>query len=207
MRSFVNVLGVLMTFLSISLACHADPVTDKKSITTLIHQFYREPEQAISAGEFKGKFDPKRQCVLLKQYVHDSLIKTGRLPAEKTHCGIFGRFPGYTLQDDMGGWDAPPKYKLVSVAVSGDLAEAVVEMPPEYYPTTEKKYYVARVESYLKRFPQGWRIYAARIYDRYVHPEDLRFMPSGHGPEYFYRVVDEEGQPPGIALPADRASK
>lgn len=206
MRSFFSALGVFVAILGVSFHSRADLATDKKNVTALIQQLYREPEQAISAGEFKGKFDPKRQCVLLKQYVHDSLVKHGRLSAEGAFCGMFDRFPGYTLQDDMGGWDAPPKHKLVSVAVSGDLAEAVVEMPPEYYPTTEKKYYVARVESYLKRFPQGWRIYAARIYDRYVHPEDLRFLP-GRSPEDLYRVVYEKGQPPGITLPADRASK
>lgn len=205
MRSIFSALGVFVAVLSVSIPIQADPATDKKDVTALIQQLYREQEQAISAGEFKGKFDPKRQCVLLKKYVHESLIKTGRLPAEKAFCGMFDRFPGYTLQDDMGGWDAPPKHKLVSVVVSGDLAEAVVEMPPEYYPTAERKYYVARVESYLKRYPHGWRIYAARIYDRYVHPEDLRFLP-GSSPEDLYRG-SEEGQPPGITLPADRASK
>lgn len=98
----------------------------------------------------------------------------------------------------------PPKHKLVSVNVTGDLAEAVVEMP-EYFPAGKKKYYFARMEAYLKRFPQGWRIYAARFYDRYVHPEDLRFLP-GSSPEDLYRG-SEEGQPPGITLPTDRASK
>lgn len=204
MRNFSHALCVTLAFLSASTFCQADPVTDKREVTALIQQFFREPEQAISVGRFNGKFNPKKQCVLLKQYIHESLIKQEKLSAGRESCDSpFDRFPGYTLQDDMGGFDAPPKHKLVSVNITGDQAEAVIEMPPEYYPTTEKKYYVARVESYLKRFPQGWRIYAARIYDRYVHPEDVRFLP-GSSPEDLYRVVYEKGLPPGITLPADR---
>lgn len=110
MRNFSHALCVTLAFLSASAFCEADSVTDKGAVTALIQRLYGEPEASMVYGEFKGKYDPKKQCALLKQYIHESLIKQEKIPAGTESCDSpFGRFPGYTLQDDMGGFGAPPQ--------------------------------------------------------------------------------------------------
>ena len=164
MKKILIALLLLLLHLLSSHAVLAETLTsDQIEIKTLIKKMYAIDPDTFEYGRFgakykngdvivRGKYDPKRHCKFLEEFlVKEAVIKEPKDLLCMT--GVNGHFRYPTLDSmDLGSVTRvapPPKPQIKSPVVDGEKAKIQVLLS-----TID-----ANVMYYLKKQPEGWRIY------------------------------------------------
>jgi hypothetical protein len=157
--SFIALLLVIFTSSSFA---NAETLTQEQlAIKTLIKNMYAVSYDEFEAAKFgakyknceeivEGKYDPARQCRLLSQFlVKEAIIKEERDPT----CIAGFRYPGLDTMDlsPLECVDPPPTPSINTPIVNGSKATVRVAL----------KENGSHVIYYLRKQPEGWRIYRA----------------------------------------------
>jgi hypothetical protein len=131
---------------------------DQQELIKLIQQFYAIPTATYLGAEFNNKHHPELHCPLLSKF----MAKEALFKLESGACFQPIRYPTMNDEDAILSSDYPVPQIQIPV-VKGHLAEVLVLF---------KKPDTGRVRYYLKKTPQGWRIYKARSDERADVPEN-----------------------------------
>ena len=163
-KILIALLLLLLHLLS-SHAVLAETLTsDQIEIKTLIKKMYAIDPDTFEYGEFggkykngkvvaEGKYDPKRQCKLLEEFLIKEAIIVVKGVNQGCMTGVNGffRYPTFDSMDlgSVTRVDPPPQPKIKSPVVVRDKAKVHVTFPK----------IGANVMYYLRKQPEGWRIY------------------------------------------------
>jgi hypothetical protein len=132
---------------------------DQKEVLDLVKRMYAVSSIQFEASEFEGKFQPEKNCALLSQFLDVSAL----LKTEQGNCEGQFRYPTADPED----LSRFPKYLPIPEfgvpVVKGDKAEIKV-----LFTTYDKKPDGGRCLYFLKKTPDGWRIYRVRL-DGHAH--------------------------------------
>ena len=136
---------------------------DQIDIKTLIKNMYAIDPDTFEYGEFGGKYkkgwvvvegkiDTKRHCQLLAEFlVKEAVVKEDKTQSCKTGNGGYFRYPNVYEMDLSSATRSAllPKAQIKLPMVNGEKAKVQVLLPMVD----------ANVMYYLRRQPEGWRIY------------------------------------------------
>ena len=158
------VIFLVLLILSISSVAQAEKLTlDQSAVKVLVQKMYKidpdEFEYATFGAKYKngeevvhGEHDPARQCRLLTEFlVKEAIIRKAGINQGCMTGGYF-RYPGLGSEDlsPASRIDPLPKPLIHTPAIQGDKAKVYV---------TFLKSGSQNVFYYLKKMPEGWRIY------------------------------------------------
>ena len=160
-KLLITFMLVLLSHSSVTLAGTLS--SEQNAIKSLIQKMYAIDPDTFEYAEFGGKYknglmvsegkhDPKRQCLLLEEFlVKEAVIKNEKAQSCKTSNDGYFRYPGVSeMELSSATRDEPlPKTIIKSPVVSGDKAKIQVIFPRVG----------ANVMYYLRKQPEGWRIY------------------------------------------------
>ena len=136
---------------------------DQVEIKALIKKMYAIDPDTFEFGAFggkykngqvviEGKYDPKRQCKLLEEFlIKEAVIKEVKDISCMTGNGSYFRYPSLS-EAYLGSSERvepPPQPEITIPLVNGDKAKVQALLP-----TID-----ANVMYYLRKQPEGWRIY------------------------------------------------
>jgi len=158
-------------FICLSLTSNAEVSSsfsqDQQELIKLIQQFYAIPTTTYLGAEFNNKHHPELHCPLLSKF----LAKEALFKLESGACFQPIRYPTMNDEDAFLSSDYPvPKIKIP--VVKGSLAEVLVLFKNDS----------GRVRFYMKKTPDGWRIYKSRsdtsadIPENSQNPDDMRAL-------------------------------
>lgn len=155
---------LLVIFVSTKTVFAETLTPDQIEIKSLIKKMYAIDPDTFEFGEFggkykngqvvvEGKYDPKRQCKLLEEFLIKEAIIVVKGVNQGCMTGVNGffRYPTFDSMDleSVTRVEPLPKTEIKSPVVNGDKAKVQVIFPK----------IGANVMYYLKKLPEGWRIY------------------------------------------------
>jgi hypothetical protein len=147
----------------LSLTSHAEVASsfsqDQQDVIKFIQKLYSIPTDTYLFSEFNNKFKPKKHC----QFMEGFIVKESLFKRSQGHCFVPIRYPTISDEDAILSSDYPiPKIQIP--VVKNSLSEVLVLFKND----------PGRVRFYLKKTPDGWRIYKSRSDTSADIPEDTK---------------------------------
>jgi hypothetical protein len=147
---------------------------EQKEVVQFIEKIYAVSYKHLEFGEFNGKIDLKKFCELLRLFVTKETlivkIRTSEAGIIRQTCeeGYGSRFPRYPASDDdaLDAGDVPIP-QIQTPIVNGNFAEVKVILLEK-----NRDFRIGRALYYLKKLPEGWRIYKVRMDSSYPKDDD-----------------------------------
>lgn len=127
---------------------------DQKDVFDLMRRMYGVSSLTFEFGEFDGKYQPKKHCPFLSQFLTKELLTKD----DQGSCGNTFRYPTASNEDLSLFPKFLPVPQFGTPVIKGDRAEIKV-----LFLTYDKKHKDGgRCLYFLKKLSEGWRIYRVR---------------------------------------------
>jgi hypothetical protein len=153
----------------LSMTSHAEVLSsfsqDQQELIKLIQKFYAIPTATYLGAEFNNEFKPKKHCPFMENFI----VKESLFKRPKGNCFPPNRYPTIDEGEYLPDYPTP---QIQIPVVKGSLAEVLVLFKNDS----------GRVRFYMKKTPDGWRIYKSRsdtsadIPENTQNPDDMRAL-------------------------------
>ena len=169
---WILILGLMASFSGGSFAIDKNTalIAEQKNVIKLIMELYKVKPESFEAGEFDGQgYSTKKHGAMLALFFDDKILKKGKKRSSLNNDFEYVlplRYPKFPDPNELlaeNRSEPLPKIRILTPEIDNDRAKVLVKISDD-----------SLCHYFLRKLPQGWRIYKVRSFDS--PPNNLYFL-------------------------------